>query len=248
MKLEVLVYCPFLEEESTEGWDKETIEYIQNNRQKVMRAIYGIARSMGRRRLQTTDIEDIYSQLLLYMYKTEDYDVLKATSGCGDGRVLSLEGYINSCIKYCILRHIQEEGKEIRRRARNKVEDGRELELLDTVPDEEANELFDEILIDLKEYCDMCEHSRYKYGPDIFLVWYVRLLTLGKREGLYEKVLEVLGIDRGELIKVEELSRKDGLMAGFAKAITTAGIDASINIIEDYVYSAARIREVIEQY
>ena len=47
---------------SNDGWDKSTVDYLNDNKAKVIRTIYGIARKISGRHLQTADVEDIYTR------------------------------------------------------------------------------------------------------------------------------------------------------------------------------------------
>ena len=251
MTLEVLVYCPFMEEEpSNDGWDKSTVDYLNDNKAKVIRNIYGIARKISGRHLQTADVEDIYSEILMYLYKSDDYNISKAIERSSSGTVVSLEGYINSCIKYCVLRYMTNKYKKDKDIIREYInEDGKDLSIFDTICDKKSNIDFDEIFIDLEQQCINSEHLRYRYGPDIFLVMYVRLLTMKKGNNrLYKDILNVLGISRKELTNMGNISCKEDVMTGFARAIAKTGVERSIEIIEEYVYSAKKIKEVVLGY
>ena len=251
MKLEMLVYSPLMEEEqSVCGWGKQTIDYINDNRNKVIKTIRGVAKSISKQPLQTPDVEDIYSEILLYLYKSDDYNLSKAIERSSSGSIVSLEGYINSCIKFCVIRYLTTAYKIDKDVMRESIDsDGKELSIFDTISDEQSTSEFDKIFFDLEQQCKSCEHIRYKYGPDIYLLWYVRILTMS--EGLnevFKDILSILGVTKKELVGIEKKSADDEVMANFAKAISNWGVDKSIEVLERYVYSAPRVREVICGY
>lgn len=244
------MYCPFMEEaQSVSGWSKSTIDYISNNKSKVVKIIRGIAKGRSRKILQTADIEDIYSEILMYLYKCDDYNISKAIERSNNGTVVSFEGYINSCIKFCVIRYLTNSYNISKEHVKGYVnEDGKELSIFNIVSDDRSMSEFDSILYDLRQQCKLCEHIRYRYGPDMYLMWYIRLLTLvnGKNE-IYKDVLNILGISKKELTKIEKRSKEDEVMINLARAINKAGIAESINILEEYVHSAPKIKEVVSR-
>ena len=76
--LSELVYNPLMEEEKQlAGWSKSTIDYVLNHKTKVNAAIRGIGKSLNKI-LQKSDIEDIYMEVLDYLYTCDDYNISKA--------------------------------------------------------------------------------------------------------------------------------------------------------------------------
>lgn len=107
MGLEMLVYCPPMEEgvDDVTGWNKETIDYVTKHRTKVCNQIRGIAKNIRKHNLQPSDVEDIYEEVMLYLYKCDDYNIGKAIERSSTNNIVTLEGYLNVCIKYCVVRH-----------------------------------------------------------------------------------------------------------------------------------------------
>lgn len=251
MNLEILLYSPFLEEQDTSvaGWSKETIAYLNKNKSKVICHIRNVARKLGSEFFQNADIEDIYSEALLYFYASDDYNISKAIERSSRGTVVTLEAYINYCLKCCVMRNLDKRRKADKHIAADtyRNEGGELLSLLDLIPDKQSEAELDGVLVDLNQQCKMSEHLRYKYGLDIYQMWYVRLLTIA--EGLeehYGHVMNILGITKSDISAMKEKSFKDEMMLGFAVAIGRTGIDESINILENYVYSAHHIKKAIE--
>ena len=248
LNLDILVYCPFLEElDSTEGWDKSTIDYIHNHEQKVKGTIVNVAKSLGKR---FVDVEDIYNEILIYLYKTEDYNFSKAMESSSDGTIIPLEGYVNSCVRYCTLRFLTTQHKyEKNVRSEWTLNDGNELlSIFDKTSDQRVKLDFSEVEYCMRTQCEICEHLRYKYGIDIFLLLYIRLLTLKQgADGVYKEVLNALGISTEQLKDMRISSSKDGVMTDFTRAISIVGIDRSIDILGEFVYAAKHIRRVVEE-
>ena len=105
MSLSNLVYSPLKEEEKQlAGWSKATIDYVLNNKTKVQTSIRGIAKSLNKV-LQKTDVDDAYMEILHYLYQSDDYNISKAYERSNNvGSIVSLDGYVHSCIKYCVIR------------------------------------------------------------------------------------------------------------------------------------------------
>ncbi len=253
MSIEVLVYCPPMEEgnEDVTGWDKETIEYVSSHKSKVYAQIRGIAKSLRKHNLQSTDVEDIYSDILMYLYNCDDYNLTKAIERSRTNNMVSLEGYLNTCIRCCVVRHCTSMYKEEKEQVREnyKDDDGKELSIFDSIADSKSTEHIDEVMYDLESLCKSYETLRYKYGPDIYLVWYIRLLTISQhKDELFKDILNVLGISKKELSNIERLAAEDELMTTLAKAINIIGVTKSIDIIKPYVFSANKIEEAISSF
>lgn len=253
MGIEMLVYCPPMEEgnEDVTGWDKETIEYVASHKSKIYTQIRGIAKNIRKHNLQNSDVEDIYSEVLMYLYNCDDYNISKAIERSNSNNIVSLEGYLNVCIKYCVVRYCTTMYKEEKEIVHDVIsdDDGKELSILDNIADNRSNDHMDTIMYDLESLCRSCEAIRYKYGPDIYLVWYIRLLTLNKQNNdLYKDILSILGISKKELSNIEKYATEDELMTTFAKAVDISGIDGALKVIRPYVFSAKLIEETVTMY
>ena len=252
MGIELLVYCPPMEEgnEDVTGWEKETIEYVSSHRSKIYAQIRGIAKSLRKHNLQTTDVEDIYSDILMYLYNCDDYNISKAIERSSTSTIVSLEGYLNSCIRCCVMRHCTTMYKEEGERVRDIYtdDDGKELSIFDSIADTRSTDHIEVVLYDLESLCKSYEIARYKYGPDIYLIWYIRLLTLSTNNNLYKDILNILGISKKELSNIEKNAAEDELITTFAKAVNLAGVDKAISIIRPYIFSANKIDKTISEF
>lgn len=252
MSLSELVYSP-LKEEGTKltGWSKSTIDYVLNNKKKVYTSIRGIAKIYNKV-LQYSDIEDVYMEIINYLYRSDDYNIAKAYErSSSDGAIVSLEGYVHSCIKFCVIRYVTDDFKEESRLVRDKLQDdeGKEISLFDTLADTKNIDVFNSIGYQLESICKSYEHQRYAFGPDIFQIWFVRLQTIiYNKQNLYMDILNILGISKSEIIKVEKRANNDGAMVNIAKAITLIGAEEAVKILRDYTYSADKIEQVIKNF
>ena len=243
-----IVYCPLLEEENqTEGWNKATIDYIMTHKRMVYSTIRGIARSRGKF-LAYADVEDLFQIITTYLFKCDDYNLEKA---CTENTIVSLEGYVKTCIKYCTIRYVTNMYDDEKVKISEYVTDdeGKEMSIFDTVSDNSHEYTFNSYGYDLREICDMFECERYTFGPDIFLVWFVRLQTMMKgKSDKYKDVLEMLGISKKELLDIEKNSVVDGVMASIARAVSIVGVEEAIDILRDYTYSYKRIVDVVDLF
>ena len=253
MSLEVLMYSPLMEEgtEKVAGWEKETIAYVTKYKSKVYAQIRGIAKGLRKRPLQVTDVDDLYQQIVEYLHRSDDYNIDKAIERSSTNTIVSLEGYLNTCIKCCVQRFCTSLNKEERETVHDSYTDdsGKELSLFDTIADETAADNLDRLFFNLSELCASYESCRYKYGPDIYMITYIRLKTLqDSTDRMYHQLLGVLGINKKELGIVLRKSSEDDLLTTLVRAINTTGSRKAVDILRGYVFSANKIDDVIMAY
>lgn len=243
--MELVVYTPPIEEESDKiGWQKETVNFAMNNKSLICRFI----RRNCKGRLQKSDVDDIYSELMLYLSSAQDYDINKAYSIDENGKEsrVPIEGYISSCVKNCVRRFFSDHAKA------NKdvvsevvVNDGKEMSLYDTVIDTSVAEDIEDLFLDIADTCQSCECIRYAYGVDIFTVAYISLLANLNGVQKVPILLNLLGMSKRELDNIRVAS--NSVFLDMIRALTKHGIKESIQFLEDnYVYSSSLIRKVLE--
>lgn len=251
MSLSNLVYSPLVEEnKQVVGWSKSTIDYVLNHKTKVQNSIRGIAKSLNKI-MQRADVEDVYIEILEYLYNSDDYNISKAYERASNaGTIVSLEGYVHSCIKFCVIRYVTSTFNYEKNIVHETIkdEDGKELSLFDTIPDTRDNN-FTDFGYQLETICKAYESQRYQYGPDIFQLWFVRLQTIiNDKNDRYKDILAVLGVSKKDISIIEEKADSDGAMVSIAKAVSLIGVDDAVEIIRNYTYSADKIQQVIELF
>lgn len=249
MEISAIAYCPPMEQDEEQDysmeWEKETLQYVVNNKGSIMRVIRGAAKKMTN--LNTMDFEDIYSEVLEYLYKSCDYDMDKAVDP-NSGNVITLEGYVKNCVKNCVKRYITATYRREKAMVRDKIidEEGRERDILDTIEDTESTNKFNDVGYDVESYINAIRHERYKYGKDIFLILYLRLLIpINGDNKKYIKVLEVMGINKKELSDMEKQISKDINILNAIKAISLSNREQAMAALEKQVYGAKKLRETI---
>jgi len=249
-ELSEILYSPLKEEDRVlTGWSKSTVSYALNHKTKVYNTIGGIAKSLNKI-LQKHDLDDVYQEILNYLYTCDDYNISKACERSSNGSIVSLEGYVHSCIKYCVIRYVTKTFEDESHTVKeiSKDEDGKELSIFDTIADTKDNG-FSDFYYDIETICKSFEAERYIFGPDIFQIWYIRLLTIVyKKEEKYEDILVILGISRKDMANIQKESHYDGAMLSIAKAISITGVEQAVSVIEKYTYSANKIRRVVELF
>lgn len=246
--LSCLIYSPLMEEsQPVTGWSKATIEFVTNNKTKILNSIRGIGKSLNKQFLQKADIDDIYMEILQYLYTCDDYNVEKAFERSNNaGVVVSLEGYVHSCVKYCVLRYLTDKYKKEKPLISDYVKGREELSIFDTIPDKNKPDINSQT--DLREICENIKSKRYAYGVDVYQIWFIRLKTMSiNKNDKYHEILDVLNISTKDVSFVEK-SDTEGIMMSIAKAVTLIGVDMSLDIIRKYVYSAKNIEKVIEAF
>lgn len=251
MRLSEIVYSPLKEEDKQlAGWSKTTIDYVLNNKSKVQKSIRGIAKSLNKI-MQKTDVEDVYMEILYYLHNCDDYNISKAYERSNNaGVIVSLEGYVHSCIKYCVIRYVTTYFNTEKTLVRDTVkdDDGKDLSLFDTIADSHSSD-YSSIGYQLDTVCKACESQRYTYGPDIFQIWFIRLQTIiNNKNDRYKDILEILGISKKDISIIEKETRSDGVMLDIAKAVSIMGVDEAVKVIKKYTYSADKIQAVIELF
>lgn len=237
-----IIHSPLIENhDELEGWKKDTVEYATQNKGKVYAKIRGIAKNIHGKRLQSWEVDDIYSDVMMYMFKTDDYDTERAIVGDG---IVSFESFISICIKYCVIRYCTNVWNERHNVVSNVVttEDG-ELDLLDTVPNRMNMYDEDAIMYDLAKLCESYEPYRYIRGIDIYQIWLIKILIMKyKKDSKYAQLLKILNINNG--MSNSDIG-EDSIMANLAKAINLAGTEKSIEILKNYVFGQESIERAI---
>ncbi|MEM4385952.1 MAG: hypothetical protein QXD03_05335 [Candidatus Anstonellales archaeon] len=160
------------------SWDKSTIEYVLSNENKVKEVIRSIALKRACK-IHAEEIEDVYGELLLYLYKCDDYDINKAISN--NGKVISLQNYVSSCAKYCLLRYLSLKESVVDSNITN--EDGESISLLDLVSDGWSEDDIQRDKLSISDVLDMYKSYRYYNGIDLYSVLYIKLLAVKSNKG-----------------------------------------------------------------
>ena len=245
MKGANLIYCPLKEEDrGIPGWDKETIKYTIEKEKVVKNIIRSVAKSRMGKSIQQADVDDIYSNVLYYFYCCDDYNIDKALNRSSSESIVSIDGYINKCIKFCVLRYVTDMMYE-----NNTVKgdivvdrDGNETSLFDHIESDEKVEC----TTDLNTLCRTYESDRYTYGADMYLIWFIKLVSMkyNKTEEQVNCVLDAIGITKKNL-RCCDIDNSEGPIFEMAKAITICGIEDAIEVFRKFTYSAHNIEAAI---
>lgn len=239
------MYSPLMEEQTTpieQLWEKQTVQFAIEHRSKVMQMVRSAVKTIYKNTLPKFDVEDIYSEVVEYLLKCEDYDIEKAIERgreSKEGTIVTLESYVNTNVKYCVKRYITARYQRDRLVISDVIyDDEKESRLSDIIPDAKAELDFEGIGIDLESTLRCLENKRYVYSADIFLVLYVRIAMTGKSDESYTKALEVLDISKKALAELERQSIGDDEVMTAIKAISlTEGDEAKI-ALRKYVFGA----------
>ena len=249
MSLERIIFAPLDDgiEDDISGWDKQTVNYVIKNKSKIERMIRGYARSYRKNKLSSMDIEDIYEDILMYLHSHSDYDIGKAIDRSSSGGIVSLEGYVGICTKYCVMRYCHdlashESGIVSEYSATN--DEDKELDIFNTIPDSSSEITLDNFIYNIEEICRSCEPLRYRFGVDIYLMFYIKLLLGSEANDKYYRILDVLGIEKKDLSKVDK-SAEDALILSIAKAVSMVSTEYAIEVIEGYVFSSDMVKNAI---
>ena len=246
--LEEILYCPLQGDDTddVEGWEKRTIAYVMSHEQSVKRFIRGIGKMYGKSGLQTQDVDDVYSSVLERLYNNKDYDVYIALESSKPGELLSFEGYVNGWIRNEIKRFIEEQYKwnsTYKGQSGVQTTDGESSKIFDDIVDKEVEVGVDSLEYSIEDVCRGIEPYRYKFGVDIYLLVYVRMLS---NEEEFRTVLEALGIGKYDLDKFD-YNLEDSMIVALLKSIANSDKSYAIDVLEHYVYGYKTIREIFSQ-
>lgn len=240
------------EQPTVKGWDKSTVSFLLNHRNSINELIRKTAASRFGRELSEADVDDIFSESLLYFYSCDDYNICKAIDRSSTDNIVSLDGYIHSCVRYCVLRYLtnmwKDEKECISEEVLNENEDS--VSLYDKAPSINRENSLDNVGIDLEQICKQYEGMRYYYGADLYLVWYIKLLTMKNNipEKYGEIIMQNAGISKHNAEVINSNNEESNPMIDIAKAVTIQGIEESIDVLQKYVYGSCKIKEVILSY
>lgn len=241
MYCKALTYYNMLEmpEKESNDWDKRTVQFIINNYNKVRKMVRVMAKGVP-----DYQIDDIMSDVVIYFKDADDYDIERAYNESTD-TYLSLEGYISVGIKHCIQRYKTDSYGHEKHLVHSTLitEDG-EKDLFDTIEDRSSLDRMDCIGYDLENAFNSVRCLRYKYGIDIYMVIYLRLLT-GNDSDLYFNVLEALGISKRELSDIQRKMSRELDMQYLIKTICLHDKEKVLQEIEKYVYGRQKIKEAV---
>ncbi len=250
MEMMEIVYSPLLEEEEQIpelDWEKQTVKYLIDNKNKVMRLLNHTAKKINH--FTFADAEDTYVEALLYFREAPDYDISIAISRARDGKTLTLENYVNACIKCVLNRQISKIFKR-NNELTNVIFDneGKEESIFSILLDVNSTEPIENIGTDIKIDLDSIEYKRYIFGVDLFQLLYIRLLSIDIAETKYRSILEALGITKQVLKDLEVHLLADEDIMQVIKAISVNKNEkVIISALEKKVYGAKTIKETIER-
>jgi len=247
MDMMALFYCaPFEEAEDFNSiWEKQTIEYVIKNERKMLEHIRCLLAE--HRIYQNIEVEEVYSNLIHYLSQTSDYCIEKAQELSKNGSVFTVEGYVKILAKYVVKRYVAERYKRYKKiyYSNNTNDEDDEIDLISNIKDEKAHLIYDDIGYEIEEILKSYQYIRYRYGVDIFLLIYIRLLV--SNDTLYKNILEVFGINKKKLKEIEEFIRHDDEILTILKAIAFIEEQKAIECIEKYIYGSKNLKENIKK-
>ena len=232
-----------VEADESLDWEKRTVRYILDNYNKVKK----IVRMMGKG-LTEYQVDDIMSDIAIYFKDASDYDIERAYNESTDSYI-PLEGYIAVGIKYCIQRYKTESyGKEknLIYSTNSNDDESKERDIFDTIQDNSSLEEMNNIGYDLENTLYSIRSMRYKYGIDIYMLIYIRLLT-NNNSDKYFKILEAMGITKKELMDTERKISRESDMQCLIKALCLNENEKLIECLEKYVYGCKQLKTAITQ-
>lgn len=233
------------DEESTASWDKETVRYMLSNR----RGVESIIRStIKKNRLQRVDVEDVFQDLLMDMYKKEDFNEYME-----DG-IKNIFRFIAKRLEFIMHRYTSEYYEEEKHRVDNvvKYEDDEELTLLDTVAADNTaeKELINRIEYeDISSFIEAVEHKRHIFGFDLFQVLYIylKLHTSGvKEDDIWNFISVITKIERKIIKDSYSAVMADNNIRNAITAMVMTSVEDGINVIGEYIYGRTQLDKTLK--
>lgn len=224
--------CAELKEEiqQKESWNKYTVEYLIENKSKVKVNIRKAYKSIRKLSPTQEDVEDIYGEVLLYAYKAEDFDDMFVGR---NNKIVHIEGYINNFIDVCCKRDIKnnnDSGLGKKEYMVNKDKDGVEHDIYEKCDDYTSELEIEDIKDDINSVCKLLECKRYIFGEDIFLISYIKVMTLDNIDKFYS-ILNVMGISENKLRDILNEETLKVLLSNIPNDLTKA-----VEVLGKYVY------------
>lgn len=238
-----------IQEEKTEAlsFEKNTVSYVLNNLEKAKKMIMGISKIYDR-----NIVEEILSDLVMYLAKYSDYDINCAFKE-ETGTIVTLESYVASQAKHCCQRYKMEKYKREHnivsldstvKGAENSNSKDNKATLGDFVADLKKDEI-DEICYSIEDNLYELRYIRATYDIDIYLMVYLRLKISDTDK--YNRALEACGYSRKEIIKAEEKLIKQEEIKTLFKCMAITNITHDVTkYIEQYIYCIDAVNMMID--
>lgn len=259
-RIEKILFTKLSDEEDPSSWDKRTIEYVIENRDKIIREIINSSKKCVSGAI---DVDDLYQMVLLYFYGHRDYDFNIALERCQEEKEpASIEAYVSKCVE-CVVKNYYTNMKKRNSKIVNceiEHEDGRTTNLIDIYgyhEDDFAEKLY--MFDDLESACEMYESKRYFLGYDVFTLVYIQILKAkydihGVAEDKIRNLYKVASININDTAK--ETDAQSEFRTTMALALSKcmfsekggfiAGCEKAISIVKKYVYGADKIEGAVK--
>ena len=241
-----LLYAPLCEGESNlcPSWDKESLRYAMNHKKQLLKYIESSCNSKPtKNKLSKDDYDDIYEELIIFLYKHKDYSEELAYNKERKSFV-DLKSYIEIMAGYMCQTYIQNDKKTNSNRVDHIQQVGdEEVNILDNTKDE-SKEINISKFLSLDKILEQNLCNRYYNNVDIYLVWYIRITT--ENDDTYNKVLGILNINKNNIKSKKRVETKlSELMKSIAKAVSLEGTESAKETLKKYVYSYDDIDRLI---
>ena len=196
-------------EDDEKAWEKQTLNFILGNKEYVISEIKKI---VNWKRYYNVNVEEIYLDLINYLYKSDDYNVGYERNG----KEITLIDYIKISIIICLKKYVGKKQEE-KNMNRITISMDNEGELGYTLHDylRDNTDVLEEVLINLEIEEERIngliaeiKKDRFIYGVDILKFIYIIALTVTDvetRNIIFEEFLDL----REEIDKIIDYILKD---------------------------------------
>jgi hypothetical protein len=234
-----IVNAKLMEEaERLNGWNKATVEFAIQQSHTVINHIKWLAHRIYKLRCTKFDIDDIYSELLIYLENRDDYAYYMTDLG----HVVTLKEYVLSGAGICVKRYITSM-YEIDSMLEHEND---EYDIFEQVADDTTDGDFRiaESKIDkLETLIEALGKDRKVAGVDMITLIYLKLKT-GTDEDRYNALLDILGINKFDI--KEAYNKMGHKLKDVIFKLTLLNMDKALNMLRGYIENVDALDRAIE--
>lgn len=226
------------------GWNKKIVEYVLNHEKEIIRIIKGVALKSPQV-LHNDYIEEVLAELRLKLYTVADYDEKIAAERSVGTKIITLESYVGQIAKMITKAYISRKYSDFQNIVYKEIKVGEyeePLSLLDSVPDNKAQEDFEVRTCTLNAQLKLSEPYRYAYGIDLFLFFYIKLHYLEANQTQW--LLKTLDISPARVSAFYD-NIKNNIHFKFLIEELANARESALKYLGDYIYDKAGIDHLI---
>ncbi len=229
--------------QNTVNWENRSVLYAMEN----MREVKGMIKRWSKGACPE-DIDDIFSDLVEYLARIDDFDEWRAYLANSD-KPIQVDGFVGMNARFCAKRFNTERYKENAHHMSSIVgrNDGEVTDLLDVAIDYKASSDMDRIDYSLRDSLKIIRSKRIVGGVDAIAIIYIRLKSAVRQipEESYMSLLDALGITKEQLKELQAVLKRDTDFVALIRALTMVEPEIALEELQKHVYGRANIDDAL---